>query len=142
VGEDNVGQHPTIVSFPEGILPTDVRLLMPLSITDRSDLLNDDLRRLAERRLLFALSRFDSRITRVDLVVTDENGPRGGVDKACRVEVSLRGAADVVISDCDAELATCISRAAERAGRAVARAIAQTQLLDRSRPPYRNQNTT
>ncbi len=75
---------------------------MTVSISDRSGLLNLELRQLAERRLLFALSRFDLRIKQVELVVSDENGPRGGIDKACRVSVSLHRASDVVVSDRDA----------------------------------------
>ena len=106
---------------------------MTISITDRGKLLNDELRQIAERRLLFAFSRFDSRIMQVHLVVNDENGPRGGIDKACRVSVTLHRAADVVVTDKDADMAKCISRAAERAGRAVARAIEKTQTFDRSR---------
>ncbi len=106
---------------------------MSVSITDRSNLLNDEMRELAERRLLFALSRFDSRIDSVDLVVEDENGPRGGIDKSCRVTVTLRRAAGVIISDKDSDLARCLSRVAERAGRSVARAIEKTQQFGRDR---------
>lgn len=109
---------------------------MSISITDRSDLLSNKLRQLAERRLLFALSRFDSRITSVDMVVKDENGPRGGVDKACRVSVALRNCGTVVITDKDADMATVLSRVAERAGRVVARKINKLQQIDRSRPAF------
>jgi hypothetical protein len=78
-------------------------------ITDRGELLDDQLRQLTERRLLFALSRFDSRMVQVDLVVDDENGPRGGIDKACRSSVTLRRAADVVVTEKDGDMARCIS---------------------------------
>ena len=109
---------------------------MTISITDRSDLLTPILRDLAERRLLFALSRFDSRVEHVDMVVEDENGPRGGVDKSCRVTVGLRRSADIVISDKDSDISKCISRVAERLGRAVSRAIARTQRFERERPAF------
>lgn len=109
---------------------------MTISITDRSDLLDSSLRELAERRLLFALSRFDSRVVHVDLVVEDENGPRGGIDKSCRVTVALHRCADVVISDKDSEMGKCLSRVAERLGRAVSRAIAKTQRFERERPVF------
>ncbi len=103
-------------------------------ITDRAGLLNGELRQLAERRFLFALSRFDSRISKVELVISDENGPRGGIDKACRVSITLHRAPLVVISEKNSDLAKCISRIAERAGRTVARAIEKSQRFDRSRP--------
>lgn len=111
---------------------------MTYSITDRHRLLNSDLRELAERRMLFALSRFDDRINRVDLVISDENGPRGGVDKACRIMVSLKGGADVIVRDKDADMATCLSNVAERTGRAVSRALSKRQSFDRSRPEFRD----
>lgn len=113
---------------------------MTLSITDRSDLLTKDLRQLTERRLLFALSRFDNRIMGIDLVVNDDNGPRGGIDKACRITVSLRHAADVTVRDKDADLAKCISRAAERTGRAVSRAIDKSLSFNRVRPRFNSDN--
>ena len=106
---------------------------MTLSITDRSNLLTEELRQLAERRLLFALSRFDSRISQIDLVVSDENGPRGGIDKACRLTISLHRAADVIVRDKSADIASCISRVAARAGRAVSRTVDKTQSFDRVR---------
>jgi putative sigma-54 modulation protein len=107
-----------------------------LSITDRSGLLTTELRQLAERRLLFALSRFGNRIIRVNVVVCDENGPRGGVDKACRITITLRRAADVIVRHRDVDMAACISRVAERAGRAVSRAIERSQSFDNVRPEF------
>lgn len=98
---------------------------MSLTIFDRRNLLSRELRHLAERRFDFALSRIAKQIFQVDLVVSDQNGPRGGVDKYCRVTVRLNQARTVVISDKDADLATCISRVADRAARAVTRTIAR-----------------
>ncbi len=105
---------------------------MSMSIVDRGGLLNAELRQLAERRLRFALARFDTRVDRATLVVSDVNGPRRGIDKSLRITVKLRRAARVEITDQDADLATCIARAAERLNRAVSRAIARTHQLDRS----------
>ena len=41
-----------------------------------------------ERRLRFALDRFGDRIARVFVFLHDRNGPRGGIDKICRVLVA------------------------------------------------------
>ncbi len=109
---------------------------MSISITDRGDLLDGGSRLLVERRLLFALSRFDSRIKQIHLVVNDENGPRGGIDKSCCLSISLSQAADVVILDKDSDIIRCISRAAERAGRSVARAVEKSNFIARSRPAF------
>lgn len=106
---------------------------MSLSVVDRNDTLTDELRDLLDRRLHYALSRFDSRIRRTTAVVEDANGPRGGVDKLCRVTVKLNRATDVVIREQDADITKCINRAADRVGRAVARAIERSQHKQRRR---------
>jgi hypothetical protein len=52
------------------------------------------------------------------------NGPRGGIDKRCRVTVQLHGPSrTVVIDDIDADAAIAVDRAADRTARRVARAI-------------------
>lgn len=111
---------------------------MTISITDRDDVLTDDLRQLAERRLLFALSRFSDRIRKVDLIVGDENGPRGGIDKACRIHVQMFRANDVIVRDRDSDMAACLSRAAERVGRTVARVVDKKQSINRVRSKFRD----
>lgn len=104
---------------------------MSIAVLDRSGVVTKSLRELAKRRLRFALSRFDARIQRVELTVSDANGPRGGVDKSCRIAVKLRRIPQVVVEDADMDVAKAISRAAEKAGRAVARAVDRCQRLDR-----------
>ena len=42
-----------------------------------------------ERRLRFALSRFGQKIRQVAVQLLDLNDPRGGLDKQCRVTVTL-----------------------------------------------------
>ena len=48
------------------------------------------------RRLHFVLGRFAREIERVTVRVGDLNGPRGGTDKRCHMEVKLRGLGDVL----------------------------------------------
>jgi len=49
-----------------------------------------------ERRLRFALAKFDSRIQKVIVFLHDQNGPRGGIDKVCRILVKTRGCGAVI----------------------------------------------
>ena len=77
----------------------------------------------AERRLRFALARRLDRIVRVAVLVGDDNGPRGGTDKFCRIRILLKRAPEVLIEDTGAELYAVINRAAERAGRSVAQRV-------------------
>jgi len=76
-----------------------------------------------ERRLEFALGRFGSSIRSVDLTLEDENGPRGGVDKSCRIVVKMLQGEDVVVKGRGDDPLALVDRTAERAGRAVARAL-------------------
>ncbi len=76
-----------------------------------------------ERRLRFALTRIGDRIVRVAVVVGDSNGPRGGNDKFCRIQIHLKRAPQILIEDVGAELYAVIDRAAERAGRNVAKRV-------------------
>lgn len=83
---------------------------------------------LLRKRLEFALGRFSPRIQRVRASLKDLNGPRGGVDKQCLVDVRLRHERrPIVIEDVDADPMVASGRAAERAGRAVARTVETTQ---------------
>jgi putative sigma-54 modulation protein len=76
-----------------------------------------------ERRLRFALTARRDRIRRVDVRLGDSNGPRGGEDKFCRIRVYLEDAPPVLIEDRGGDLYAAIGRAAERAGRNVAKEL-------------------
>ena len=49
------------------------------------------------RRLAFAFGRFGPLLRRVAVRLTDLNGPRGGVDKACPLAVTLEPASVVLL---------------------------------------------
>lgn len=75
------------------------------------------------RRLGFGLTRHADRIARVVVRLGDENGPRGGPDKFCRLQVRLVDAPQVVIRDVGPDLYAVIDRASDRAARAVAKQL-------------------
>lgn len=81
------------------------------------------LRKHTERRLQFALDRADSHVVRLWVRLSDLNGPRGGEDKRCHLRIALTGPPQVLIEDTEADLYVAIDRAADRAGRTVARRI-------------------
>ena len=82
-----------------------------------------DLQRHVERRLRFALGRFSGAVGRVTVRVEDVNGPRGGVDKRCRLVVALAPHGELIIEDEDADVRALLDRSADRAGRAVERRL-------------------
>jgi putative sigma-54 modulation protein len=82
----------------------------------------------AQRRVRFALGRFEHRIDGVRVRFSDVNGPRGGVDQTCQVTVRLgRPTELVVVEERDADPQAALSRAADRAARAVGRVIEQAR---------------
>ncbi len=76
----------------------------------------------------FVVSRFEMElsemariINRVNVYFQDNNGPKGGCDKTCRLVIHLRRRPPVVIQEQDSELTPLIHRLFERAGQAVQR---------------------
>ncbi len=96
---------------------------METHIVGREFTLTGAMRAHVHRRLGFALGRFSDRIQRVRVVLGDENGPKGGLDKTCRVRVDLRGLGEVIVEQADSDVYAAIDRAADRVGRTVARQI-------------------
>ena len=94
----------------------------------------DTLRTHIERRLRFALGRFGARVIAVTVTVEDLNGPRGGVDKQCRITVALVSAGHLRVEVIDTEMTPAVDRAADRIGRAVAREFERYHTYPTYRP--------
>jgi len=105
---------------------------MQIDIQARNFPLTDALRGHVVRRLSFALSTRDDQIQRVLVRLFDINGPRGGADKCCHIQVLLTHHPDVVIKDTEADLYAAIDRAADRAGRTVGRRLARQRVRARA----------
>ena len=105
---------------------------MRLTVSGDGVRIGDKLHCDIDRRLEFALGRFGPAIRQVVVRVVDINGPRGGVDKRCRITVALRGAggSSITVDYSDDDLYAAIMRACDRAERAVRRT------LERKRAKY------
>ncbi len=102
---------------------------MQIDIQTRNFSLTDALHSHAERRLRFALTCCADQIQRVVMRLSYSNGPHGGADKCCHLQVMLDGLSDVVVEDTEADLYIAINRAADRAGRTLLRKIDRQQTL-------------
>jgi putative sigma-54 modulation protein len=71
----------------------------------------------------YAMSRFSPKIQRVRVVLLDVNGPRGGVDKLCRMEAALAHLPAVVVQFASCDGYDAVKQAAHRLGRAVERRV-------------------
>ena len=96
---------------------------MQIHIQSQDFALTEALREHAERRLRFGLTRGSDHIRRVEMRLSDINGPRGGADKRCSIVVTLESLPEVVIEDIESDLYVAIDRAADRSSRAVARCL-------------------
>ena len=97
---------------------------MQIAIQAHGFSLTDSLEQHVQDRLRFAFSRVSGRVRRVLVTLSDINGPRGGVDKRCLLEVRLDGLSSVIVQDIQTDLYTAIDRAAGRAARSVMRRLA------------------
>ena len=89
-----------------------------------------------ERRLQFSLGRFSRRVERAMVHLADVNGPRGGEDKVCRIEVRLRPTGNVFVEESGCAILAAVAGAAERVGRAVSRAVERRRDINRAAPGW------
>jgi hypothetical protein len=76
-----------------------------------------ELRDLTERRVRFVLRRRSWMVSRVEVQMSDVNGPRGGVDKRCQVELRTDGAGPVIVASVANSWRTALDNALARAAR-------------------------
>ncbi len=98
---------------------------MNIQIHAQDFTLTEGLREHVTRRLTYALNHGQDIVSRIVVRLSDINGPRGGLDKRCGIEIRLKGASAVAIEDTEADLYVAIDRAAERAGRTLDRRLAR-----------------
>ena len=79
------------------------------------------LRELAVTRVRFAMRRLTWLVPRARVQLSDANGPRGGVDKRCQVELKTDRAGTVVITAIARDWRTALDHALARAGRVLLR---------------------
>ncbi len=73
------------------------------------------------RRLGSVLARRADAVRRVIVRMSDENGPKGGIDKRCRIEAILLGQPLQVVEAVAGDLYSAIDSASRRLGRALDR---------------------
>lgn len=107
---------------------------MQVDIQSQGFTLTERLSEYVMKRLAYGLSHGEGAIGRVIVRLSDINGPRGGADKRCLIELRLKNAPSVVVEDIEADLYVAIDRAAERVGRALGRSLARRREFARGMP--------
>ncbi len=79
------------------------------------------LRGLVVRRARFVMRRLVWLVPRARVRLSDVNGPRGGVDKRCQVELRAAGTSPVVVTSVARHWRSALDTALSRAARALLR---------------------
>ena len=106
---------------------------MKIQIRHYDSAVTEALRTHTLRRLGFALGRFGESVGDVIVQFSNSNGRGRGVDKCCQIQVGLPRSVKVV--EMDADLFVAVDRAADRASRSVARALALDREQSSQGPP-------
>lgn len=91
------------------------------------------MRDLSVERVRFALRRLTTFVPHAKVQFTDINGPRGGLDKRCQVELRTDGAGTVVIASLASDWRTALDRSLRRATRVLIRSLQRAQKPVRDR---------
>jgi len=84
-------------------------------IFESRDADGSQMRDLSVERVRFALRRLTAWVPRAKVQFSDINGPRGGVDKRCQVELKTDTAGTVVITSLAQDWRTALDRSLARA---------------------------
>jgi ribosome hibernation promoting factor len=105
----------------QGIL--EESMMIPIEVRSNSADRENEIRQFAERRISFALDHLRS-LRRIVISIDDVNGPKGGVDKHCRI-VAEFGFTSIVIEETQPLWQIAIARAIHRVARKAAQKLQQ-----------------
>jgi len=93
---------------------------------------SESLREHATRRVQLHLSRFGRDLTGVVVRIGDVNGPKGGLDKRCRVTVRGPRVGSATLDEYSGDIWSAVDLALERVARNVGRTLEKARTLGRS----------
>lgn len=92
------------------------------------------LRDTASQRIRFSLRRLRTLVQRAKVRFVDVNGPRGGLDKECRLEVKTEKSGVLAISSIAGDWRTALDAALQRLIRTLTRGLQRQHKTSRRRP--------
>lgn len=91
------------------------------------------MRELSVQRVRFALRRLSALVPRAKVRFSDVNGPRGGLDKRCQVELNTEAAGTVVIASLAHDWRAALDLSLRRATSVLTRSLQRKQKPVRGR---------
>src|SRR6185503_13593060 len=86
--------------------------------------LSDGLKAYVQEHLVEPIERlYDDEAAEIDISLLDNNGPKGGVDKECRVTVRLPGLSAIHVTETAEALHQAVDLARDRLGNTVKRTL-------------------
>ena len=96
---------------------------MLVHIQSRHFSLSEALNKYVKSKVQVMLSRYEEKITRIDVSLFDINGPKGGEDKCCKIIVKINGSSSIVVQETAEDLYDSINTCTRRARRAIKRQL-------------------
>ncbi|MFT5225928.1 MAG: putative sigma-54 modulation protein [Polaribacter sp.] len=78
-------------------------------------------------RLSLAFTRVQDAIQSVSIIISDVNGPKGGIDKLCRISIRSAHLPDIVITENQPRIGAAIDRCIARARQNLSRKLKQNK---------------
>jgi hypothetical protein len=97
--------------------------MMDITIRARGLELDNETREMILRRTGFALDAFGDRVESAAIYLMDLNGPRGGVDKLCQVNIRVAGLSQLAVVEQAPTVAGAVNRSLRTAKHVVAEAV-------------------
>ncbi|ORU94675.1 MAG: hypothetical protein A6F70_09640 [Cycloclasticus sp. symbiont of Bathymodiolus heckerae] len=92
---------------------------MNINVQTKSFRLTKSLKVFTKEKLAGALSSFEDRMHAVTIRLSDVNGPRGGNDKRCHVQMVVEGLPDIIVEGTKSNMYAAINNALDRSVRAL-----------------------
>jgi putative sigma-54 modulation protein len=94
---------------------------MKMNLCIRNNRISREGQILALKTFSTALDHLQKAIQSVRITITDENGPRGGIDKSCSAQIKLFGGNTLVLSEKASNFHQAVALTAEKAKESLAR---------------------
>src|SRR5262245_60556919 len=101
---------------------------LPVYIRATGTHFGPDERAYTQRKLHQKLGKFATSIERISVRIDDVNGPRGGVDQACRMKIVMSGQPSVIINTQNAKAHAAVDAAIQGVEKAVRRTVRRRRM--------------